>query len=156
MESQAGNRITVIDREGAATNLEIAEVHERRIVSPIGQYLYEPHAAVLAADLVDSVAKRFQLGRLSVGSVYLTGEAIDPSPFLSGFRLIEQCSMKAKKIQAALQAHDVGVVEWKNRGVDAAAVARVRKIRTEGSKNATVILTRMGKQFVSLICERLG
>ena len=156
MESQAGNRITVIDREGAATNLEIAEVHERRIVSPIGQYLYEPHAAVLAADLVDSVAKRFQLGRLSVGSVYLTGDAIDPTPFLSGFRLIEQCSMKAKKIQAALQSHDVGVVEWKNRGVDADAVARVKKIRTEGSKNATVILTRMGKQFVCLICERIG
>ena len=155
MESQAGNRITVIDREGAATNLEIAEVHERRIVSPIGQYLYEPHAAVLAADLVDSVAKRFQLGRLSVGSVYLTGEAIDPSPFLSGFRLIEQCSMKAKKIKVALQAHDVGVVEWKNRGVDADAVAKIKKIRTEGSKNATVILTRMGKQFVCLICERL-
>ena len=155
MESQAANRISVIDGKGGVADLEIAEVHGRRIVSPIGEYIYEPHAAILAADLVDSVAKRFELGRLSVGSVYLTGGAIEPSKFLPGFRLIEQCSMKAKKIKAALKAHDIGVVEWKNRGVDAEAVAKIKKIRPDGSRNGTVILTRLGKQFVCLICERV-
>jgi len=101
------------------------------------------------------VAKQFQLGRLSVGSVYLTGDAMERSEFFAGFRLIEQVSMKVKKIQAALKAHDIGVVEWKNRGVDAETVARIKKSRTEGSKNGTAILTRLGKQFVCLICERL-
>ena len=155
MESQAANRITVIDGQGDVANLEIAEVHQRRIVSPIGQYIHEPHAAILAADLVDSVAKRFELGRLSVGSVYLTGDAIEPSKFLASFRLIEQCSIKAKKIKAVLKAHDIGIVEWKNRGVDAEVVAKIKKIRPDGSRNGTVILTRLGKQFVSLICERV-
>lgn len=155
LETQPANRITLVDREGGTADLEIAEVHERRIVSPMGEFIYEPHAAILAADLVDSVAKQFQLGRLSVGSVYLTGGAMERSEFLAGFRLIEQCSMKPKKIQAALKAHDIGVVEWKNRGVDADAVSRAKKVRTSGSQKGTAILTRLGKQFVCLICQRV-
>lgn len=149
-------RATVLFGENEHQSFDGPEERSEQVVAPaMEEFLYEPHSALLASELTDHFARQHQLGRLSFGSVYLTGSVKLSSPFVAGFHILETCAMKAKTLKSALASHDFGQIEWKSRGVDAADVKRLSKTRTEGARKGVVVLTRMGSKYVALICQRL-
>lgn len=148
--------VSILDSHGNADEFVAGEVqHDQAVAFSLGAWIYEPHSAILGADLVDEFAVEHELGRLSYGSVYLTGPENCGSPFVSSFRILETCAMKPKVIKQVLNAHDIGQVEWKSRGLDQKTVARISKVRPDGGKKGVAILTRLGSDFVCYVCERI-
>ncbi len=149
-------RVSIVDNEGIAFEFATSETqHSQVVASSLDEFLFEPHSAILGADLVDEFAADYELGRLSYGSVYLTGPQKDCSPFTAAFRVLESCAMKPKVIKEVLTSHDIGKVEWKSRGLDQKTVSRLSKIRPQGSLNGVAVLTRLGSKFVCYVCERI-
>ncbi|MDB4777974.1 hypothetical protein OAG68_00795 [bacterium] len=150
------NHVSIVDNEGNAFEFDTGETQHSQVVAPsLDEFLFEPHSAVLGADLVDEFAAANELGRLSYGSVYLTGPQKDCSPFTAAFRILESCAMKPKVIKEVLNSHDIGQVEWKSRGLDQKTVSRLSKIRPQGSLNGVAVLTRLGAKFVCYVCKRI-
>ena len=116
-----------------------------RMTAPgLKQFLYEPHAAVLAAKLEDHLAAKHSLARIARSIPYFVSETPIQEPLLAGFQVIEMLKMDFKAIHRFLADRDVGEVELKQRGIDNVTFERFRKLKLKGSKKATLLLTRYG------------
>lgn len=119
------------------------------------RYLYEPHSVVLAADLVDDLARERSLVRISTGNVYLTGDELVSSPLLAAFEIIETTTGGISKVADVLKRLDVGKLEVKKRGLPDHIVDNYKRLKLKGSESATILLTRRGDQRLSVIARRV-
>lgn len=129
--------------------------HHRPAPPEPGSYFYEPHAAVLAARLVDSLASEFDLERATRGVAYLCGPEPIDSPLLSGFRVLSVAPAEKRILATELRLQDAGVVEWKKRGVHLQLYESLRQIRTAGKRPLTALLMPHRNKFICVIAERL-
>jgi hypothetical protein len=147
--------VTVISNCGNAVSFQAPQRKFQHVVAPrMGDFIHEPHSAVLGADLVDEFAEAHDLGRLSYGSVYLTGQALEATPLAASFRVLDTCAMKAKAIKQCLESHDIGNVVWKSRGLESKTVSRLSKVKTKGTQQGVVILTRLNDKYLCYVCLR--
>ncbi len=122
---------------------------------PLGEFLYEPDGAVIRAGLVGPLADDLDARLIAPSIAYLTADAALASPFVRGYRVIENLPLKTKLIAGALRERSVGVVDIKKRGVDITPEALRPQLKLAGNQSATVILTRVGDQRRALIAEPL-
>ena len=116
-----------------------------RVVAPgLKKYLYEPHAAVLAAKLEDHLAAKHSLARIARTIAYYVSDKTIQEPLLAGFEVTEMFKMDFKTVHRFLVDRDVGEVELKQRGIDNVTFERFRKMKLTGSKTVTLFLTRYG------------
>lgn len=108
------------------------------------QYLYEPHAVVLAAKLEDHLAAKHNLQRIARSTAYFVSDSEINDPLLKKFKVIEMLKVDIKTVHRFLSDRDVGEVELKQRGIDNVTFERFRKLKLTGNKKATLILTRYG------------
>lgn len=120
-----------------------------------GSLLFEPHAVVLAARLVDSLAAEFGLERVSPGVAYLSGAEPVSSPLLAAFRVLSVVPAEARQVAAELRSLDAGLMEWKKRGVDLQLYEVLQRIRPKGSRPLTALLLPQGDRYLCVIAERL-
>lgn len=119
----------------------------------LGRYLYEPDGAVIRAHLVTAVAAVVSGALLDPRIAYLTSDRRVATPFARGYEIAEVLPFTLKRLRAALRAHDAGTVTVKKRGF-AGDVDQLRaRLRTSGSRPATVVLTRIGERPYALICH---
>jgi len=127
------------------------------VAGRIGRYVFEPDAAVLAADLSLSVASALHLEALSLGIAYWTADApVDGEQLLSTFEVLEVLPFDLKKLRAALAARDVGTLEIKVRGVDENPMALRAKLKLRGGGSATLLVTRIERGVTAIIARRVG
>ena len=117
---------------------------KRTTAAGLKQYLYEPHAAVLAAKLEDHLAAKHSLARIARTIPYFVSDVPIQEPLLTGFQVIEMLKMDIKTVHRFLSDKDVGEVELKQRGIDNVTFERFRKLKLTGEKKATLFLTRYG------------
>ena len=117
---------------------------ERHTTAGLKQYLYEPHAAVLAARLEDHLAAKHDLARIARSIPYFVSDVPIQEPLLAGFQVVEMLRMDFKTVHRYLADKDVGKVELKQRGIDNVTFERFRRLKLTGSKKATLFLTRYG------------
>ncbi|MEO1973857.1 MAG: hypothetical protein ABGX07_20000, partial [Pirellulaceae bacterium] len=94
-----GRRIaTIVNDEGIAVGQwqQKAITVCRQVHDTIGDFLFEPSPAVLAADLVDDITVGLGLGRIAPGAVYLTGQRTH-HPLLRTFRVLDVLKLDRKK-----------------------------------------------------------
>ncbi len=120
-----------------------------------GRYLLEPHPAIIAGRLTDSLASAFQLQRIATDISYLTGDQPVPHGALVSFEILTTTRLKQKEIVSALQAHDCGPLEIKKRGVDYRLMESFARQSFPGRQPLTLVLTRLGQRHAALICRRL-
>jgi hypothetical protein len=118
-------------------------------------YVYDPDAAVLAANLLGELAISQDLATLGAGGAYLTGTRSVYHPLLQAFAVVEAMPFRAAKVAQVLSQRGVGRVEIKKRGVAVDPEKFRRELKLRGDNEATVVLTRIGKREIALICERL-
>lgn len=153
---------TLVRDDGHVISLQQSKARSSSIpphcgsASDLGPIIYEPHAVVLGARLVDSLAADNQLKRIAPGIAYLTGEQVRGSPLLAGFRVITVKAAEVRQVNATLKGLDAGTMEWKKRGVDQSLYESLRKIRTKGKRPLTALVMPLANQMVCVICERLG
>ncbi len=121
----------------------------------LGAYLFEPHAVVQAARLVDSLASEHDLKRVAEGIAYLTGSVPISSPLLAGFRILAILPAEIRQVTAELKRLNAGSMEWKKRGVDLHLYESFRKIRTQGSQPLVAVLTPLAGHLSCLLAERI-
>jgi hypothetical protein len=152
---------TIVAMDGAAARIVVgvSEVDfsaSRRIADGIGRYLFEPHAAVLAADLVDAVAAERGLGRIAPRAVYLTGDSLVADAALAAFEVQDVLPFDVKRLKRHLRERGIGRLEVKKRGVDVDPEIVRRRLQGKGDSAATLILARLRKQVRAILARRLG
>ncbi|MDA1194245.1 MAG: hypothetical protein O2894_03600 [Planctomycetota bacterium] len=107
-----------------------------------GSWLLDPDVTVMRAGLLGDLAARDGLTPVHPDGAYLVGPAkVDAAP---GHWVPVHAVLKADKrsVQAWLDAHDVGSLTIRKRGIDARAEAWRSALRARGSRPATLVFTR--------------
>lgn len=121
-----------------------------------GCFLYEPDAAVIRADLVGVVARKFDLGPVDRQIACLLGDRIVFSPLLTPFQVIDVMGFSGRKTRAWLARHDIGELEIKTRGFASRPEEVLRHLRPKGSRCGVLFLTRVAGRPTAILAERLN
>jgi hypothetical protein len=121
----------------------------------VGRYLFEPDAAVLAADLVGVLAVERDLGAVIPGGGYLTGDVpILDDPALAAFEVQAVLPFQLKRIKSWLRERGAGRLEVKKRGVDHDPEQLRRELKVPGENAATLFVTRLATGITAILAER--
>ena len=124
-------------------------------IAPIGRYLFEPDAAVLAADLGPTLAAEQALAGITTGIAYWTGDAPLADPALACFEVLEVLPFRVKPLSALLRARNIGQLEIKKRGVALDPAELRRQFRLKGDEAATLLLAPIAKRVTAVLARRV-
>ena len=126
------------------------------IAGAAAQYLFEPHAAVLAAGLADVLAAEHGIARLTANVAYFTGDHPVTDPALAAFEVVEVLPLRAKEIARWLAARGMGRVEVKKRGVDVDPLKLQRQWQGRGDGTATLIVAPVAGRVTVHVTRRIS
>jgi hypothetical protein len=154
---QPGKRAaTVVDAQNAARTI-VGAHNEAVVIAPrLGRFVYEPHAAVLAAQLTGAICRELSLESVSAAPGYLTGDRLVFDPLLATFEVIDALPLDRKQLKAYCREHRIGRLEVKKRGVDIEPEELRREIAGEGDESATVLVVRMGASVRAIVTKRIS
>jgi len=124
-------------------------------VGPLGPYLYEPDGAVIRAGLVAEVADRLGGALVDPTIAYVTAPSAIPTPFASGYRVVDDLPFGVKRLKAYLRERGVGRVTIKKRGTAVTPEELRRQLSLRGDAEATVILTRVAGHQRAIVVKPL-
>ncbi len=87
---------------------------------------------------------------------YITGDTDLTSSFAHTFAIDTVLPVKEKDIQKWIRQEGIGTLEIKKRGVDIDPAAFRNKLRLEGEKQATLILTRVDGVRSAIMAHRIS
>ncbi|MEX2186196.1 MAG: hypothetical protein WD875_05355 [Pirellulales bacterium] len=154
LTTQSGERRASVLRGGEVHSLIGSRGIAPATAPAVGRFVYEPHAAVLAADLWGDLAMRNELACIEPRIPYLTADAPVDDPLLARFEVLEVLPFRAWRLQAALRERRGGRLEIKKRGVDVDPAALRRELAVEGDEQLTVIVTRRARKTIAIIARR--
>jgi SAM-dependent methyltransferase len=125
-------------------------------IGPVGEYLFEPDAAVIRAGLVGVVVDRTAGRLLDPRIAYVTSDHGLTSPLANRYRVQETMPFSLARLRSVLRQRHVGSVTVKKRGFAAEPETIRRQLRLDTAQpgHATVVLTRVGDQPLALLVER--
>lgn len=118
-------------------------------------YVYEPDAALLAAELTDAFAHEYQLARLFARVAYLTSDERLVHPLLAAFRVDEVLPLDVRRLRAVLRQRGIGALEVKKRAVDIDPSRLVKQLDLCGTQHATLLLSPTQKGTRAILAKRL-
>jgi hypothetical protein len=124
-------------------------------VAAVGRYVLDPDGAVVRAHLVAELATLVDGWLLDSTIAYVTADAAEPSPYGRWFEVLELLPFSLKGLRERLRAHDAGNVVVKKRGTAVEPEELRRRLKLDGSKEVTVILTRSRGRQVALVVRPL-
>ena len=120
-----------------------------------GSYLYEPDSAVIRANLVGLLAQQQNLNPIDEQIAYLTADHLLISSFATAFRVIDVTDFSVKKLRPWLTTHNVESLDIKTRGFAASPEDIIRSLKLNGTRHATLFLTRQKQNPIAILAERL-
>ncbi|MFM5951738.1 MAG: THUMP-like domain-containing protein [Micrococcales bacterium] len=149
-------RSALLIKDGEAVEIK-SETFEKTLapVRDLENFVYEPDNAVIRSHLIGELALQLELGIISPEIAYLTGNLEISSPWLRGFKVLENLNFDRKKLKARLRELNIGVLEIKKRGSDVVPEILRKELQLKGERAATLIITRVGDSHRALICEAL-
>lgn len=121
-------------------------------VTDPGAYLYDPNPAVTRAGLVSELARRTGTTKIDPRIAFLTGDEAVATPFARTLQVIDSAPWDQKRLPRRLRALDVGAVDVRRRGLAGDVDALVRRLRLDGSRRATLVMTRVRDRPWGLVC----
>ena len=146
---------TVVD-SGGTTRTVIGDANGAMIpATKLGRYIFEPHAAVLAAKLTAVLCREHGLAPVSAGIAYLTGDQPIEDPVLTVFEVRELLPFDRKQLRAYCRQNCLGRLEIKKRGVDFDPERLRKEIAGDGDNEATMIVTPVAGQVRAIVSQRV-
>ena len=102
------------------------------------------------------LARELEGRMVSKDIAYITGDAKVTSAFAHTFAIDTVLPLKEKDIQKWIRQEGIGTLEIKKRGVDIDPAAFRNKLRLEGEKQATLILTRVDGARSAIMAHRIS
>jgi len=140
-EPTVSRRATVLRSDVPAEQVTDAEPDDCP-VGPSGRWIIDPDGAVVRAGLIRQYAVRHGLWQLDPKIAYLTGDSLPPAT--RGFEVIEQMPFGERRLRQALAQTDCGAAEILVRGVDIDPAVLRPRLRLRGSRQLSVVITRIG------------
>jgi hypothetical protein len=147
-------RATVVGPNGESCSVTGQPDSDVGMTRPMGRYVFEPHAAVLAAQLIGSLAARHSLACLAPGIAYLTSDEHVASPLLAAFEVQEVLPFDSRKLRAALSARRVGRLEIKVRGVDVDPAPLRQQLKLKGDEELTLLIAGPPSNIRAILARR--
>lgn len=124
------------------------------IAAELDRYIYEPHAAVLAAHLTGAICREHGLAAVSANVAYLTGNRLLNDPLLAGFEILEVLPFDRKHLRAWCRERRIGVLEIKKRGVRVDPAQLRTEIVATGDNAATLVISPLAGHARVLVVRR--
>ncbi len=119
------------------------------------EFVYEPDNAVVRSHLIGQLAEQIGAKIFAPEIAYLTAATKIESPWLKGYRVLDEMAFDRKKLKAYLKERSIGTLEIKKRGSDIVPEQLRKELAPKGKGAATLIVTRVGDAHRVLICESL-
>lgn len=163
---------TVVDARGGPRTIVGRPDEPIPVADTLGRYLYEPHAAVLAAKLTGSLCQETGLAAVSTGVAYLTSgdrESSRPAlsddgqmalgkdsrPLLAAFEIIDVLPVDLKQLKSYCRQHRLGHLEVKKRGLDIDPERLRKQVIGNGDESATLIVAPIVGTVSAIVTRRL-
>jgi hypothetical protein len=124
-------------------------------IAELSAYVYEPDNAVVRSHLIGQLAEQIEAHLFAPEIAYLTSDKEISSPWLKGYKVLDNLVFDRKKLKAYLRERNIGVLEIKKRGSDIVPEQLRKELALKGEGAATLIVTRVGDAHRALICEAL-
>jgi hypothetical protein len=121
----------------------------------LGRYLYEPHAAVLAAKVEGALCEEHGLLPVSAGVAYLTGDERIEDEALDGFEVCDVLPLDRKQLHAYCREHRIGGLEIKKRGVEVDPERLRKEIVGDGDCTVTILVTPVAGKVRAIVARRV-
>ena len=138
---------------------EIISHSAERLDAPIAElddFVYEPDNAVVRSHLIGQLAEQIEAHLFAPEIAYLTSDKEITSPWLKGYRVIDNLVFDRKKLKAYLRERGIGVLEIKKRGSDIVPEQLRRELALKGEGAATLIVTRVGDAHRVLVTQPIS
>jgi hypothetical protein len=147
---------TVVDARGGERTI-VGRPDEPMPVPPsLGHYLYEPHAAVLAAKLAGVLCQQHSLAAVSSGIAYLTSDSLVDEPACDAFEVLDVLPLDQKRLRGYFREHGVGRLEVKKRGVDIDPEKLRKAVVGDGDGEATLVVSRVQGDVQAIAARRIS
>jgi SAM-dependent methyltransferase len=124
-------------------------------VRPPGAFLLDPSPAVTRAGAVADLAASIGAWQVDPRIAFLCADVPLRSPFGRSLRVEASLPFGVKPLAAALRRLGIGPVELRRRGLAGDVDDLRRRLRTTGSRRATVLLTRVADRPWTIVCTDL-
>jgi hypothetical protein len=125
-------------------------------IADLGEYLYLPDPAVMRARLVRNLAAQMGAWMLDPELAFLSSNRALGTPFARRFRVQEAFPFGLKTLRKTLRARGVGRITLMARGMGVEVPSFIQRLRLEGDKEATLILTRLKARPMALLVDEEG
>lgn len=125
-------------------------------VRPPGRFLLDPSPAVTRAGAVADLAATLGAWQIDERIAFLSADEPLRTPFGRGLAIEASLPFGVKQLTAELRRLDVGSIDIRRRGLAGDVDALKRRLRTEGGRSATVVLTRVVNRPWAFVCSDLG
>jgi SAM-dependent methyltransferase len=121
-------------------------------VRPPGRFLLDPSPAITRAGAVADVAAALDAWQIDPRIAFLSADHALRSPYGRGLTVEASLSFNLKALRAELRRLDVGSIDIRRRGLAGDVDDLRRRLATTGSRQATVVLTRVADKPWAFIC----
>ncbi|MBN6033816.1 class I SAM-dependent methyltransferase [Amycolatopsis sp. 195334CR] len=143
-------RASVLRSDGTQWTITDEEPDEVPVAA-VGEWIVDPDGAVVRAGLVRHYGARHGLWQLDERIAYLTGDR--PPAGVRAFRVVEHGPYQEKSLRAMLRRHEIGRLEILVRGLDVDPDPLRRRMKLNGTEEASVVLTRIGRSPFAFLCR---
>ena len=162
LTTELGSRATVLDNNGqrsesyfVATARESSPTPHPAANAKSGDFLYDPHSALLASGLLLEFAEENHLELLDQESRYLRSHQKLESMLVSGFQVEDVLKPDTKIIQKYLSERKIGFLDIKKRGQQGGIYSRLKKLKLKGDQTMTIMLSGTPEGFRAIACNRI-
>jgi SAM-dependent methyltransferase len=125
-------------------------------VRPPGRFLLDPSPAVTRAGAVADLAALVDAWQIDRRIAFLSADGPMRSPFGRAFEVEASLPFSVKPLRAELRRLDIGPIELRRRGLAGDVDDLARRLRSNGHRRATVMLTRVVDRPWALVCTELA
>jgi len=125
-------------------------------IGVLGEYVYEPDNSIVRSHLIGQLAEQIDATLFAPEIAYLTSAMPIESPWLKGYRVLDNLVFDRKKLKAYLRERNIGTLEIKKRGSDIVPEELRKELAPKGEGAATLIVTRVGDAHRVLVAEVIG
>ncbi|MFO0871744.1 MAG: class I SAM-dependent methyltransferase [Pirellulales bacterium] len=152
-----GRRTATVCDEGVASETLVEDPAARPVLADgWSEYVFEAHAAVLAADLTATLAVRCGLAVWPGVTGYFTGTRPVNSALVSTYRVLDVLPFDRRQVRQWLRAHAVGRVTIKKRGVDLEVPRVERELAGPGDESAVLLIAPSAQGVVAVVAQAVS
>jgi THUMP domain-like/RNA cap guanine-N2 methyltransferase len=117
-----------------------------------GEFLLDPNPSVTRAGGVEDLARDLAAWKIDDQIAFLSTDTEVRTPFARTLRVIDSAPFRQQDLPARLKALDIGAVDIRRRGLAGDVTRLHRHLRLSGTRQATLVMTRVRDRPWGLIC----